>query len=55
MHFFTAFILAHHGGLALAQLLYGQESPSGRLPISIPAHVGQLPVYYNPKRSYERR
>ena len=42
-----------YGGLALAQLLYGQESPSGRLPISIPDHVGQLPVYYNPKRSYE--
>lgn len=42
-----------YGGLALAQLLYGQESPSGRLPISIPAHVGQLPAYYNPKRSYE--
>lgn len=42
-----------YGGLALAQLLYGQESPSGRLPISIPVHVGQLPVYYNPKRSYE--
>ena len=42
-----------YGGLALAQLLYGQESPSGRLPISIPAHVGQLPVYYNSKRSYE--
>ena len=42
-----------YGGLALAQLLYGQESPSGRLPVSIPAHVGQLPVYYNPKRSYE--
>ena len=42
-----------YGGLALAQLLYGQESPSGRLSISIPAHVGQLPVYYNPKRSYE--
>ncbi len=41
------------GGLALAQLLYGQESPSGRLPISVPSHVGQLPVYYNPKRSYE--
>ena len=34
-----------YGGLALAQLLYGQESPSGRLPISIPlAHVGQLPA-----------
>ncbi len=41
------------GGVALAELLYGQESPSGRLPISVPAHVGQLPVYYNPKRSYE--
>ena len=42
-----------YGGLALAKLIYGEESPSGRLPISIPAHVGQLPVYYNPKRSYE--
>lgn len=50
---FYSFYPGPYGGLALAQLLYGQESPSGRLPISIPAHVGQLPVYYNPKRSYE--
>lgn len=42
------------GGLAIAQLLYGQESPSGRLPVSVPAHVGQVPVYYNPKKSYDR-
>lgn len=42
-----------YGGLALARLIFGLESPSGRLPISIPAHVGQLPVYYNPKSSYE--
>lgn len=48
-----SFYLGPFGGLALAQLLYGQESPSGRLPISVPSHVGQLPVYYNPKRSYE--
>ena len=50
---FYSFYPGPYGGLALAQLLYGQESPSGRLPISIPVHVGQLPVYYNPKRSYE--
>ncbi|MFR2048304.1 MAG: glycoside hydrolase family 3 C-terminal domain-containing protein [Lachnospiraceae bacterium] len=37
MRFFR-FYPGPYGGLALAQLLYGQESPSGRLPISIPAH-----------------
>ncbi|NJP41102.1 beta-glucosidase [Oscillospiraceae bacterium HV4-5-C5C] len=35
------------GGLALAQLLTGQRDFSGRLPISFPLAVGQLPLYYN--------
>ncbi len=35
------------GGLALTQLMFGEINPSGRLPISFPRHVGQLPVYYN--------
>lgn len=35
------------GGTALAEILFGRYSPSGRLPISIPRNVGQLPVYYS--------
>jgi beta-glucosidase len=40
------------GGQAIADILFGNLSPSGRLPVSIPRHVGQLPVYYNYKSSY---
>lgn len=43
------------GGHALADLLYGDVNPSGKLTISIPKHVGQLPVYYNGKRTRGRR
>ena len=35
------------GGEALADVLTGKFNPCGRLTISIPRHVGQLPVYYN--------
>ena len=35
------------GGTAVADVLFGDYNPSGRLAISIPRHVGQLPVYYN--------
>jgi len=35
------------GGRALAELLYGDVEPSGRLPISFARHAGQLPVFYN--------
>lgn len=41
------------GGQAIAELLFGKISPSGRLPVSIPRHTGQLPVYYNYKASYQ--
>lgn len=34
------------GGQALAELLFGQIEPVGRLPISFPRHVGQQPIYY---------
>ena len=36
----------------MAELLFGEESPSGRLPVSVPVSAGQLPVYYNYKASY---
>jgi beta-glucosidase len=43
------------GGHAIADILFGDVNPSGRLTLSIPKHVGQLPVYYNGKRSRGKR
>ncbi|ULO06812.1 glycoside hydrolase family 3 C-terminal domain-containing protein [Paenibacillus sp. 19GGS1-52] len=43
------------GGHAVADILFGDVNPSGHLTISIPKHVGQLPVYYNGKRSRGKR
>jgi beta-glucosidase len=37
------------GGEALADVLTGVRDPGGRLPITFPAHEGQLPLYYNHK------
>ena len=35
------------GGNAIADVLFGDYNPAGRLPISVPKNVGQLPVYYD--------
>ncbi len=35
------------GGLALAEAVFGEINPHGKLPISFPYHVGQQPCYYN--------
>jgi beta-glucosidase len=48
-----AFYPGPMGGQAIAEILLGKVSPSGCLPVSIPRSVGQLPVYYNYKTSYE--
>ncbi len=37
------------GGNAIADVLFGDYNPAGRLPISIPKSIGQIPVYYNHK------
>jgi beta-glucosidase len=38
------------GGRALAEVLFGQWNPSGKLTVSIPVHVGQQPVFYSQVR-----
>jgi beta-glucosidase len=35
------------GGHAIADVLFGDENPSGKLPVSFPRSIGQIPTYYN--------
>jgi beta-glucosidase len=48
-----AFYPGPEGGRALAGLLFGEVSPSGRLPVSIPRGAERLPAYYNYRNSYD--
>lgn len=47
----AAFYLGQEGGTALAELVFGDTSPSGHLPITWPRSAGQLPAYYYKKPS----
>ena len=46
-----AWVCGEKGGQALAEILFGDYNPSGKLSVTIPRHSGQLPVYYNAKKS----
>ncbi len=46
-----AWLPGEKGGQAVAEILFGDCNPSGRLTLTVPRHAGQLPVYYNCKPS----
>ncbi|UZO81490.1 beta-glucosidase BglX [Aquimarina sp. ERC-38] len=44
-----AWHLGSRSGNAIARILFGAYNPSGKLPVSFPRHIGQVPLYYNTK------
>lgn len=43
------------GGEAVAMTLFGDHNPAGRLPVTVPRNVGQLPMYYSAKPTRNHR
>ena len=48
------FYLGDETGTGVADVLFGDYNPSGKLPVSFPRSVGQLPAYYNHKPTAKR-
>jgi beta-glucosidase len=46
--------LGQEGGTAVAEVVFGDVNPGGRLPVSLPRSVGQLPLFYNRKPTAQR-
>ena len=46
-----AWLPGEEGGNAISDILFGVVNPGGKLPLTFPRHVGQLPIYYNYKPS----
>ncbi len=46
-----AWLPGEEGGPAIADVLFGARNPGGKLPVSLPRSVGQLPIFYNAKPS----
>ena len=49
----TAWYPGEQGGEAIADVLFGDYNPAGRLPVGIPRNVGQIPVFYSKHPSHD--
>jgi beta-glucosidase len=47
----NCWLLGSQSGYAIADVLFGDYNPSGKLPASFPYHVGQIPIYYEQMNS----
>ena len=49
----TAFYPGEQGGNAIADVIFGNHNPAGRLPISQPRSTGQIPIYYSQPKPHD--
>jgi beta-xylosidase len=47
----NAWVPGDEGPAAIAEILFGDAEPGGKLPVTVPRHVGQVPIYYAHKPS----